>query len=78
MSRLDEVRMGRNWLRSGDPCRVSPSRPNKRDGGVGKFLSVDVNEDGEPEVFNVFLKGQFRSLRPGRVSRVVSTKEVSR
>lgn len=78
--RLSEVRHGRNFIRSGDLVRVRPSRAEKHDGFLAKFLYADTDKggmfyalleyvqiDGRPEPC------QYRFVKPDRVKRLATT-----
>jgi hypothetical protein len=40
--RIEEIRVGRNFIRKGDRVHVKPSRSGRRDGFEGRFLYAEV------------------------------------
>lgn len=70
---------GRNKIREGDPVKVSPSSPGRRDGFVGTFRYAVVDSDTQQVVYFevVGAPGKrcpaSRSFTPDRITRVRRT-----
>lgn len=80
-NRADSVKLGRRTIAAGDPIRVLPSKPGKRDGFVGTLRWVELGDDGDVEL--VVVRGapsgralQERYLRRDRVAPAPKTAEV--
>lgn len=73
---LGEVRLGgRNFLRVGDPVKVKPSQPGKRDGYIGTARRIVSTGAGvEVEVAG----GPQRNLRTFRLDRLARTTKAAR
>lgn len=74
---IQEVRVGRNFIRVGDIVRVTPSSPGRRDGFLAKVTGMRRTADGLE--FNLFgaPKGRpvaARTMRAGRIQRVAQTR----
>lgn len=44
--RVDEVRVGRNFIRVGDTVKVLPTKKGKRDGFIGTVTGIFTDDDG--------------------------------
>lgn len=86
---LPEVRCGgRNYLRPGDPCRITPSKPGRRDGGpatVRRILDTGAGVEVEVAFGNpdAYVDGRrvprpVRTFRLDRVQRVAITRSQPR
>lgn len=79
--KLFEVQHNRNWIRSGDICRVKPSRSGKHDGFAAKFLYADADRSPYYALLQLDEKGRpvaYRFVNPDRVRRLASTKHPRR
>ena len=66
---------GRNKIRTGDPVKVSPSQPGKRDGFVGTFRHAILDTTGTVAAVEVFggpakRCPAYRTFVPTRITRV--------
>lgn len=80
---VDELRMGRNFVRVGDTVRVLPSRPGKRDGFLATLRAIVTDDAGAVRHLEVYgaptgRPVAFHALRLERVRRVSQTRHPAR
>lgn len=77
--RFNEIRHGRNFIRTGDLIRVRPSREGRHDGFVAKFLYAEEDRGGMFYAAQEMDSGGkacgFRFLKPDRIKRLATTKQ---
>jgi hypothetical protein len=79
VTRLTEIRLGRNFVRVGDVVRVTPSRPRKRDGFTGKVVTIRGTDAGVATHVDVAdPRHNLRTLDLGRIRRVAQTRVEAR
>ena len=75
----DEIRLGRNFIRSGDTVKVRPSKEGKRDGFKAIFKRAKLDDNGDVKWVDVIGgahdRRQERSLRLDRIQRVAQTRQ---
>lgn len=73
MTEIEEIRVGRNFIRKGDVVRVTPSSPGKRDGGLATLQKITEHPEAGLE-FHVVLKAKQRVFRANRIKRVAQVR----
>jgi hypothetical protein len=77
---VEEIRLGRNFVRAGDVVRVTASREGKRDGFRAIFRHAVLDDDGQVKHVEVYgAPGQrakaFRTFTLDRIQRVAQSRQ---